>query len=51
MPILIAFKALGLVTLTMKNFAVFQLMIVEEALLDNGIGFLWCSYFNPDRAM
>jgi hypothetical protein len=34
-----------------ENLAVLLIMVVEEAFLDKGVGYFWCSYLNQERAM
>jgi hypothetical protein len=42
MAITVALEALGHNALTMEKFAVFELMVVEEALLNKSICLFWC---------
>jgi hypothetical protein len=51
MAITVALEALGHDALTMEKFTVFELIVVEEALLIKGICLIWCPNVNQQWLM
>jgi hypothetical protein len=48
---MVALEALGHVALTMKDLAIFKLMVIQKTLLDWGVCFLQRSYANQQWSM